>query len=114
MSTTYEANGTVIFIGDTQQIKDTFRKRAFVVQIGDGNYPQEVQFEVTKDNCQALDAFKVGDAIRVLFNIRGRGYDKKDGSGKGWFTSLEAWKIDGGSKTEQPKDLTNAFDDVPF
>ena len=115
MSTSYEASGSIVHIGATQQIKETFTKRAFVIEIGDGNYPQQCQFEVTKDNCKRLDDFKVGDAIRVLFNLRGRGYDKKDGSGRAWFTSLEAWRIESqGQSQVGDTDKTQAFDDVPF
>jgi hypothetical protein len=40
-----------------------------------------------------LDNFQVGDTVTVDINIRGKQYDKKDGSGHDYFTTIEAWKI---------------------
>ena len=49
MANTYEAVGKIHRIMDTQQVKDTFRKREFVIEMQDGNYPQHIKFQVTQD-----------------------------------------------------------------
>ncbi|HBB24977.1 MAG TPA: hypothetical protein DCZ59_01800, partial [Bacteroidetes bacterium] len=49
MSNSYEAVGTLHHLTETQQVKDTFKKREFVLEIADGNYPQHIKFQVTQD-----------------------------------------------------------------
>ena len=61
MSNQYDATGKILAIMDTQQINDSFRKREFVVEVPDGNYPQAIKFQVVQDKTDMLDAFAVGD-----------------------------------------------------
>ena len=83
---------------DTQSVTETFRKRDFVVEYADNPlYPQYVQFQCTQDRCSLLDNFHEGDKIEVTFNLRGKEYDDKNGGGKKYFNTLEAWRI---QKTE--------------
>jgi hypothetical protein len=49
--------------------------------------------QCTQDRCALLDGFQVGDSVTVDINIRGKQYEKKDGSGHDYFTTIEAWKI---------------------
>jgi hypothetical protein len=51
-----------------------------------------------------LDNFQVGDTVTVDINIRGKQYDKKDGTGHDYFTTIEAWKItkEGSAPSETP------------
>lgn len=127
MSTTYEATGTLYAIMDTQQISDTFKKREFVVEIPDGNYPQTVKFQVTQDKTAMLDNYQVGQQVKVFFNLRGKEYTRKADGSKDFFTNLDCWRmerVEGGSSSGgtdysqispasggQAKD---DFDDVPF
>lgn len=107
--------GEIIFIGQTQQIKETFTKRTFVVQTKLDQYPQEYELQLTKDGCSKLDAFKVGDSVVASINLRGRSYTKKDGS-RGWFTSLDCWRLEKASGgTQLPKQTPEEFvDNLPF
>ena len=112
MSTSYEINGTIHSIGDTQQIKETFTKREIIVAVEDGNYTNHVTVQFTKDKCKELDSYKPGDVVTILFNLGGRLYTSKDGIEKA-FTNLNAWKIS--KQGASPiVDKTEAFDDVPF
>jgi len=116
MSLSFEITGTMHSIGETQQIKETFTKREFIIEVADGNYPQHIKCQVTKDRCKTLDAFKAGEAVNVCFNLRGRLYTNKNGQ-QDAFTNLEAWRIESLGASQAPaegKDMTNAFDDVPF
>ena len=110
-----KVTGEIIFIGDTQQIKDTFTKRNFVVQTKLDQYPQEYELQLTKDGCSKLDAFKVGDTVTASINLRGRGYTKKDGS-RGWFTSLDCWRLEKASGgAALPEQSAQEFvDNLPF
>lgn len=126
MANSYEAVGNLIVVMDTQQVKDTFRKREFVLEIQDGNYPQQIKFQVTQDRCALLDNYKVGDEVKVMFNLRGRPFQNREGQTV-YFTNLEAWRIEragagGGAQGTDYSQISPAsaggakddFDDVPF
>lgn len=125
MANSYEALGTLHVVFDTQQVKDTFRKREFVIEMQDGQYPQHIKFQVTQDRCALLDNYKVGQEIKVLFNLRGRPFTGKDGQTL-YFTNLEAWRVEaaqpGGVAGQDFSQIPPAaasssaaeFDDVPF
>ena len=77
---------------DAQQVSDSFTKREFVIEYVDNPlYPQYVTFQLVQDRCGNIDKFNVGDKLEVVFNLRGREYDK-DGVKK-YFNTLEAWMI---------------------
>jgi len=126
MANSFEVTGTVLVIMDTQQITDTFKKREFAIEVADGNYPQQVKFQVTQDKTALLDNFKPGQQVKILFNLRGKQYTKKDGT-TDYFTNLDCWRIEaataGGTSTTgtdytqiQPAaaGAKDDFDDVPF
>ena len=125
MSSSYDAIGRLHFKGPTQKVKDTFRKREFVLEIEDGQYPQHIKFQLTQNNCERLDSYEVGRLLRVSFNLRGRPFQGKDGATM-YFTNLDAWRIEAMEHAQgslgtvehppvtQPSYDNTAFDDVPF
>ncbi len=122
----YEASGTLKLILDTQTFASGFSKREFVITTDHDKYPQELKFEVVKDRCALLDDFKVGQAVRLNFDIRGNEYNGK------YYVNLSCWKIQaadggesaaparqqgGGSAEPSASDLRNDSDfddDIPF
>jgi hypothetical protein len=42
----FSISGKLKVVNETQQIKDTFRKREFVLTDESGNYPQFIQFQL--------------------------------------------------------------------
>lgn len=124
MANSFEIVGRLHLVSDTQQVKDTFRKRDFVIEYQDGNYPQHIKFQVTQDRCSSLDNLRVGQDIKVMFNLRGRPYQSKTGETV-YFTNLEAWRVEpmgGAAGTKDYSGVKQAgetaasadFDDVPF
>ncbi len=126
MSTTYEAIGKLHAVMPTQQVKDTFKKREFVLEIQDGQYPQHIKFQLTQDKVSQVDNYSVGQDVKVFFNLRGRPFVNKEGVTM-FFTNLEAWRIEpaqasGGSSAPEysqiapasPQVQSSDFDDVPF
>lgn len=129
----FEMAGTIIEIFPAQTFGKGFRKREFVLEVGD-KYPQKIVFQLVQEKCNIIDAYSVGDQITVDFNITGRDWTDKLGTVK-YFNSLEAWRIVGEAKpktnfeedddswmestpkTEKPKS-TESFnwsdDDLPF
>ena len=89
-----EINGKIIEIMNTVQIKETFRKREFVVEYAPNpQYPNPIMFEMVQDRCEQLDGFNVGDEVTVHFDIRGRRWQSPDGRVK-YFNTLQAWRLD--------------------
>jgi hypothetical protein len=79
--------------GDVQQVKDTFKKREFVLTDNSSQYPQHISFQLTQDKCALLDNVNVGEEINVSFNLRGREWTSPQGELR-YFNSLEAWRIE--------------------
>ena len=96
----YEATGILIVDKGTQQVSEKFRKREFVVEIQDGQYPQVVKFELAQDKCDLLNGFQVQTPVTVSFDLRGRAYDKNGETL--YFTTLSAWKITNATGGAQP------------
>lgn len=121
----YELTGKLVEKFDTVEISDTFRKREFVVEkeeYGGGNvFTDMIKFQLTQDRCNLIDDMNLNDEIKVLFNIRGRKWEK--GDKVNYFTNLEAWRIEKvtqespGTPDHTPDDIpadTEVNDDLPF
>jgi hypothetical protein len=90
----FNITGTLKVKSAEQQVSDKFRKREFVITDNSSQYPQHISFQLTQDKCSLIDSCKVGEDIKVFFNLRGREWKSpKDGELK-YFNSLEAWKIE--------------------
>ena len=111
---------------EEQQISDKFKKREFVITDNSSQYPQHVSFQLTQDKCGLIDSYKVGDELKVHFNLRGREWTSPKGEIK-YFNTLEAWRIEGNkggapssSSNESMNDVAATFttasqeDDLPF
>lgn len=124
-----DITGILKIKSDVQQIKETFKKREFILTDNSSQYPQHIQFELTQDKCSILDNFQPGQEIKVYFNLRGREWTDKEGRVR-YFNSLNAWKIEnagsGSSNTVQNKSTASSEspletfsskgenDDLPF
>lgn len=89
----FSIEGKLYKILDEQVVNDKFRKREFVLEIADGNYPQIVKFQLVQDKVTLLDRFKPGDQIKVNFDLSGREYNSPKGEVM-YFTNLSAWRIE--------------------
>lgn len=128
MSKSYDLVGTIQVIKPTEQITDTFKKREFLVVIDtDSKYPQEIKLQCTQDKTKLLDDIRVGDIVSVNFNLQGKGFERKDGSGRDAMTNLSVWKLeriqgtmtDAGQKFQQADEVragqpAGSYDDIPF
>lgn len=91
----YEATGRLHEIFDEQQVSEKFRKREFVLEVVDGQYPEHIKFQLVQDKTALIDSYKVGDEVKISFNLRGRGFNKN--GQMLYFTNLEAWRIESGA-----------------
>ena len=82
--------GNIIAIDDIITFDSGFTKREFVIKTtDDGEYPQDIKFELVKDKTALVDKYNVGDKVTVHFNIRGREWNEK------YFVNLVAWRLEG-------------------
>ncbi len=104
-----EITGTVALIGDLQTFESGFTKREVVIKVQSGKYEDDLCLELLKDNVGIADGLTVGDEITAQLNIRSREYNGR------WFTSVVAWKVDGGSAEPQTAQATTEDEDeIPF
>jgi single-strand DNA-binding protein len=113
MAQTFELEGTLKQLFDTQTFASGFAKREFVVEVPDGKYPQMLKFECVKDKIAMLDGVRIGDPVKVAFDIRGSEYKER------FYVNLNAWKItkgEGGSDGESriERDPVNSSFDSQF
>lgn len=130
----FEVTGNLIEKYPAVDVSGKFRKREFVISRSENSNGFEfldyIKFQLTQDRCNLIEKFKIGDIIKVSFNLRGRKWEK-DGT-LSYFTNLEAWRIEelkGESLTDSPDSASSAvplpgeedlmsqsdnLDDLPF
>ncbi len=99
----FEIEGKLHKVFDTESKTETFQAREFVIEVGDGNYPQFIKFQLTQDRCALVDAYQTGQMIKVFFDLRGREWNEK------YFTNLNAWRVtEAGTAPAAPQQEANA------
>lgn len=81
----------------TQQIKDNFSKREFVLELTDESptgmvFTNYASFQLVNQSCAVIDQFQEGELVKVNFNIRGNRWER-DGQVK-YITNLNAWRVE--------------------
>ena len=86
-----EVSGKIKLIRDIQVVSEKFQKREFVVETNE-QYPQSLQFELHGQNCDIIDAYKVGQEVTCSLNLRGRMWTNPQGEEK-YFNTIICWRI---------------------
>jgi hypothetical protein len=94
--------GTIKVIEPIKQISDKFSVRMFVLTVPNGEYPQDVIFQLAQDKCKLLNEYSPGIDITVKFNLRGREYNGK------YYNTLDVWNV------QSTPMVSESFDDSPF
>ncbi|WP_026464907.1 DUF3127 domain-containing protein [Adhaeribacter aquaticus] len=102
----FDVQGKLYEIFDEQQVSEKFRKREFVLEIPDGSYTQYIKFQLTQDKCNVLDQFKVGDDVKVAFNLSGKPFTKNGTTM--YFTNLSAWRVESADAASAANTSNNA------
>jgi hypothetical protein len=107
-----EVLGKVILLGETITVGSagTFKKRTIVVET-DEQYKQTIPVDFVQDKCDILNAYKVGDNVKIGINIRGNEYNGK------YYVSLNGWNInntDTSSTTVKSTEVVDELTDLPF
>src|SRR5690554_1531580 len=126
-----ELQGKIKLIDETKTYGNNgFRKRELVITTEE-QYPQVIMIEFVQDKTDLLNAYKVGQDVKVSINVRGREWVNPQGETK-YFNSIQGWRIENLSQAGQgapsgipPAPPANAFppadnveddfeDDLPF
>ena len=77
----YELTGRLLAKYDTMQRTESFKTREFVVEktdeIAGRTITNYVKFQCVQDKTLMIDKLKVGDEIKVHFNIKGSKWEKE-------------------------------------
>ena len=86
-------SGKVKLINETKEYgSNGFRKREIVLTTQE-QYPQNILVEFIHDTTNLLDAFNVGDLVKIDINLRGREWTNDKGEIK-YFNSIQGWRIE--------------------
>jgi hypothetical protein len=113
-----EVTGVLKVKGETQTFNSGFTKREIVVTTTE-QYPQHIKIELLKDKADLIDAFNVGDSIKVSINLGGREWINKEGVAN-YFNSVTGWRVekfdvDTQNTPSQPQPVsTEAQNNLPF
>ena len=121
----FEIAGKLITVYNIVQRSETFKTREFVIENSEESngrvFTSYIKFQCTQDRTSLPDKFKIGDSVKVHFNIRGTKWSK-DGKDN-YITNLDAWRIEpaqsatGNQYAEQPANNVASADeenDLPF
>lgn len=109
----YEAEGTIKKIMATNQVSDKFKKREFILTVNENNFEETLKFELKQDKVDMLNNSKVGDKVKVQFNLTGREWLSPKTNQTMYFTTLDVWKMDNieqGQVQPQVSDLPQGSD----
>ncbi len=88
----YSVKGTLKRVGNIEIVgSNNFMKRTFVVETKE-NYPQTLEFQLTKDRVDIIEVYATGEEMEVHFNLRGREWTNPQSEIK-VFNTLECWKL---------------------
>jgi len=87
-----EVIGKIKVLNATQDVSSSFKKREVVITTSE-EYPQHISINFVQDKTALLDAFNVGDDVKVGVNLRGREWVSPSGEEK-YFNDIQGWKIE--------------------
>ncbi|RFM26187.1 DUF3127 domain-containing protein [Deminuibacter soli] len=128
----FEITGKLVARLDIVQRTETFKTREFVIEksedINGRTITNYIKFQCVQDKTSMPDRFKLGDDVKVSFNIKGTKW-VKDGR-ENFITNLDAWRMetvklgqdappqqgnDTGYNVSNPAPgISDVVDDLPF
>jgi len=86
-------SGKVKLINETKEYgSNGFRKREIVLTTQE-QYPQNILVEFIQDRTDLLDAYNIGDFVKIDINLSGREWTNDKGEVK-YFNSIQGWRIE--------------------
>lgn len=99
-----ELVGKIKWIDETRTYgTNGFRKREVVVTTEE-QYPQHILVEFIQDKCDLLNAYQVGQGVKIGINLRGREWVNPQGETK-YFNSVQGWRIEVSDGAAAPTEM---------
>ena len=99
-----ELVGKIKWIDETRTYgTNGFRKREVVVTTEE-QYPQHILVEFIQDKCDLLNAYQVGQGVKIGLNLRGREWVNPQGDTK-YFNSVQGWRIEVSDGAAAPTEM---------
>ena len=99
----YEVTGKLVAVFDTAQVTATFKKREFAIEktddIGGRVISNFIKFQCVQDKTEMLNRFKLGDEVKISFNLRGNKWEKNGQTN--YITNLDAWRVENAGMMQQ-------------
>ena len=117
-----ELKGIVYSVGETQQVRESFSKREFVLYVenpDNKDWSNYYKMELKQDKCSLIDGVKKYDELTVQYNLNGRKWDSPE-KGEMFFTTLDVWKVEKVNVSQpapqpvQQAQHADPQDDLPF
>jgi hypothetical protein len=87
-----EVTGKIKMIDQTKEVGSAGFKKRDVVVTTDEQYPQHILVQFVQDKCDLLNNFKVGEAVKIDINLRGREWTNPQGETV-YFNTIQGWRI---------------------
>ena len=88
-----EVSGKIKWLDETKTYGNNgFRKREVVITTEE-QYPQHILVEFIQEKCDLLNAFQMGQNVKIGINLRGREWVNPQGETK-YFNSIQGWRIE--------------------
>jgi len=88
-----EVTGKIKMISEAKNVgSGSFLKRELVVTTEE-QYPQHILVEFVQDKCDLLNNYRVGEAVKVSINLRGREWVDPQGVTK-YFNAIQGWRVE--------------------
>ena len=76
-----------------------FKKVLFWLQEISDMYPNTWQLEFWQEDCTMASSYSVGDFVTCYVDIKGKTFEKRDGSGQAVINTLKCWNVEKEGKT---------------
>jgi hypothetical protein len=87
-----EVVGKIKLIDSEKEVGTSGFKKRDVVVTTDEQYPQCILIQFVQDKCDLLNAFNVGDSVKIDINLRGREWVNPQGESV-YFNTIQGWRI---------------------
>lgn len=97
-----QVEGKIKMIGEVKTVgTGGFVKRELVVTTEE-QYPQHILIEFVQDKVDLVDPYKVGEAVKVSINLRGREWVDPQGVTK-YFNQIQGWRVERPDTSKHPQ-----------
>lgn len=104
-----DISGKIKLIDATKEVGTSGFKKRDVVVTTDEQYPQHILVQFVQDKCDLLDAFKVGESVKIDINLRGREWTNPQGETV-YFNTIQGWRIAKEDTSKQSPATDSAVD----